>query len=296
MWIESIWLLIFFSLFYPFSVFSMSPPSNAAVITVEVWITMPRSVACPLSQRNATTARASRTWWLSVPTRRWRLPQALRTNMRLPRPPAQGPGPISVPQRRRSAPARLLWRAPPPPLRSPTHTVAPGPRGGGNPETARRGEPFTAKPPDPHVSPQSRIPETPTLIYLTPVKKYGRSYFLYFYFICLIFFCLTSAAMATINGVRTCVNVCDWLAVLWCSYGSHHRNGDCREWLFFSCFKSVQLKSETTWYESWLLFFFFLQFFSPLDLSVGHFECFLIFPYRCFSCRPNHSKNHDASF
>lgn len=127
-------------------VLCMSPPSSAAVITVEVWITMPRSVACPPSQRNATTARASRTWWLSVPTRRWRLPQALRTNMRLPRPPARGPGPTSVPQRRRSAPALLPWKAPPHPLRSHTHTAAPGPRGGGNPETARRSEAFTANP------------------------------------------------------------------------------------------------------------------------------------------------------
>lgn len=105
----------------------------AAVITVEVWITMPRSVACPPSQRNATTARASHTWWLSAPTRHWR--QALRTNTRLPRPSAQGLGPTFAPQRRRSAQARPHWRGPPPPPRNPTH-VAPGPRGGGNPKNS----------------------------------------------------------------------------------------------------------------------------------------------------------------
>lgn len=115
----------------------LSPLYSVAVITVEVWITMPRSVACPPSQRNATTARASRTWWLSVPTRRWRSPQALRTNMCLPRPPARGPGCTSVPQRRRgSVLARLLWRAPPPPRRSPKHTVVPEPTGGRNPENS----------------------------------------------------------------------------------------------------------------------------------------------------------------
>lgn len=155
---------------------SMNPisPSFAAVITVEVWITMPRSVACPPSQRNATTARASRTWWLSVPTRRWCPPQALRTNMRLPRPPAQGPGPTSAPQRRRSALARPLWKAPPPPPRSPTHIVSPGPRGGGNPETVCRGEPFTPNP-WPYCLPSIMATWSPTTphahIYLTPVKK-----------------------------------------------------------------------------------------------------------------------------
>lgn len=128
---SGIWL----SSSHAFCLSSLFPPSSAAVITVEVWITMPRSVAYPPSQRNATTARASRTWWLSVPTRRWRPPQALRTNMRLPRPSARGPGPTSAPQRRRSAPARLPWRVPPPPPRSPTH-AAPGPRGGGNPENS----------------------------------------------------------------------------------------------------------------------------------------------------------------
>lgn len=125
-------------------------PCAVAVITVEVWITMPRSVACPPSQRNATTARASRTWWLSVPTRRWRPPQALRTNMRLPRPLAQGPGHISVPQRRRgSVLAPLLWRGPPPPPRSLRHIVASEPTGGRNPENG--GEPFTANPRPPRL-------------------------------------------------------------------------------------------------------------------------------------------------
>lgn len=110
--------------------------SRPAVITVEVWITMPRSVACPLSQRNATTARASCTWWHSVHRRRWRPPQALRTNTRLPRPPAQAlrPGPTSAPPKKRSGPARLPWRAPHLPPRSRTHTAAPAPKGGGNTE------------------------------------------------------------------------------------------------------------------------------------------------------------------
>lgn len=178
--------------------YSLSHPSPTAVITVEVWITTPRSVACPPSQRNATTARASCTWWLSVPTRRWCPPQALRTNMCLPRPPAQGQCRTSVPQRRRSALARLPWMAPPLPQRSPTLTAAPGPRGGGIPE---RG--LTA---NPNVFPHQGYLKLP-FIYLTPVKKWGV--LISFTFIFFYFFCLTIAAMATINGVRTCVNVCD---------------------------------------------------------------------------------------
>lgn len=116
------------------SVYKLSvspPPTSTVVITVEVWIITPRSVDCPPSQRNATTARASHTWWLSVPTRRWR--PVLRTNTRLPRPSVQEPRPTSTVQRRRSRPARLHWRGHPPPRRSPTHE-GPGPRGGGNPE------------------------------------------------------------------------------------------------------------------------------------------------------------------
>lgn len=191
----------------------LCPLYPVAVITVEVWITMPRSVACPPSQRNATTARASRTWWLSVPTRRWRPPQALRTNMRLPRPLAQGPGHISVPQRRRgSVPAHLLWRAPPP--RSPSHTVASEPTGGRNPEKQPIEVYLSLLTPDPHVSLQSRIPKPP-LIYLTPVKKWEVLIsLLIFYF----FIILTSVVMATINGVQTCECVwltCSHLVQLW---------------------------------------------------------------------------------
>ena len=120
----------------------------------------------------------------------------------------------------------------------------------------------------------------PPLIYLTPVKKWevliSLPLFYLFFFVCFFIF-LTSAAMATITGVRTCVNVCDWLAVIWCSYGNHRWNGDCREWLFY-LFQSVQLKSETTWYESWFDFFFFFPFFSSWTYVLAIF-----FSYSC--CR-----------
>lgn len=119
---------------------------------------MPRSADCPPSQRNATTARASRTWWLSVPTRRWR--PALRTNPRLPRPSVQGLRPTSTLQRRRSTPALLRWRGPPPPQRSPT-PEAPGPRGGGNAENDPQGPVLSALTSDPRFSCQSRTPEAP---------------------------------------------------------------------------------------------------------------------------------------
>lgn len=112
-------------------------PTSTVVITVEVWIITPRSADCPPSQRNATTARASHTWWLSVPTRRWR--PVLRTNTRLPRPSVQGPRPTSTVQKRRSTPALLHWRGPPPPRRSPTHE-GPGPRGGRSPKNNLQGQ------------------------------------------------------------------------------------------------------------------------------------------------------------
>lgn len=117
---------------FKYIICSCSVPPSAAVITVEVWIIMPRSVACPPSQRNATTARASHTWWLSVRTRRWRPPQALRTHMRLPRPPRPQLGLTSAPQKRSSALARLPRRDPPLPPRNPTPSGAHGPKGGGN--------------------------------------------------------------------------------------------------------------------------------------------------------------------
>ena len=196
---------------------SSPPPPPIAVITVEVWITMPRSVACPPSQRNATTARALRTWWLSAPTRRWRPPQALRTNMRLPRPPAQGPGPTSAPRRRRSAPARLPWRAPPHPPRSPTHTAAPAPRGGGNPENNPERWTHSPLPPRPLMSPLNQgylNPHCPPPPHLPRTCEKKWEVLIFFTFILFAFnflIFLTSAAMATINGVRTSVNVCDWL-------------------------------------------------------------------------------------
>lgn len=141
---------------------------------------MPRSVACPPSQRNATTARASRTWWPSVPTRRWH--RALRTNMRLPQPSAQRAGPTSAPQRRRSAQARPRWRAPPPPRRSPTY--APGPGGGGNPEISLQEVNLTRL--NPRISPQSRIaeppPPPPPHLPHTCEKKMGGLYFFHFCF------------------------------------------------------------------------------------------------------------------
>lgn len=133
---------------------------------------MPRSAVCPPSQRSATTARASCTWWLSVPTRRWR--PALRTNPRLPRPSVQGLRPTSTLQRRRSTPALLRWRGPPPPQRSPTQE-APGPRGGGNAENDPQGPVLSAPTSDSCFPCQSRTPEAPptppTLIYLTPGKN-----------------------------------------------------------------------------------------------------------------------------
>lgn len=161
---------------------------------------MPRSATCPHSQRNATTARASRTWWLSVHIRRWRPLQALRNNKRLPRRSAQGQGPTIW--RRKSAPARLLSRAPPPPPRSRTHTVAPGPRGGGNPENS---------PSSQRLSSIKDIPEAPSLLHLPRTCETKMevlfSWLLFYFFFTHVF--LTSAAMATINGVRTCA--CDWL-------------------------------------------------------------------------------------
>lgn len=104
------------------------------------------------------------------------------------------------------------------------------------------------------MSPFSQGYLNPPLIYLTPVKKNmgGLNFFTDFFILFFIF--LTSVAMATINGVQTCVNVCDWLAVIWCSYGNHRWNGDCRRWLFF-LFQSVQLKGETAWFDFCLLFF-----------------------------------------
>lgn len=141
--------------------------------------------------------------------------------------------------------------------RGTAHTWPPDPEVEEILKTAHRGEPFTASP-WPFCLPSITDSWNPhPLIYLTPVKKNGRSWFLYFYFICCCCcFFLTSAAMATITGVRTCVNVCDWLTVIWCSYGNQPWNGDCREWQLF-LFQSVLVESETTWYESWFHDFFF---------------------------------------
>lgn len=138
------------------SLFVPRPTTSTVVITVEVWIITPRSADCPPSQRNATIARASHTWWLSVPTRRW-LP-LLRTNTRLPRPSVQGPRPTSTVQRRRSTPALLPWRGPPPPWKSPTRE-GPGPRGGGNPENQPAGSNLSALTSGSCSFCQSRIPE-----------------------------------------------------------------------------------------------------------------------------------------
>ena len=129
----------------------------------------------PPSQRNATTARASRTWWPSVHTRRWCPLQVLRTPTPLP----QGlPGPTSTYRRRRSSRAPPRQRAPCPPQRSPRRTEMP--KSGGNPErssdmgggrgrAAVRHQLRPCLPRHPPLSPQ----EPPRLIYLTLVKKRG---------------------------------------------------------------------------------------------------------------------------
>lgn len=160
---------------------------------------MPRSADCPPSQRNATTARASRTWWLSVPTRRWR--PALRTNPRLPRPSVQGLRPTSTLQRRRSTPALLRWRGPPPPQRSPT-PEAPGPRGGGNAENDPQGPVLSALTSDPRFSCQSRTPEAPPPHPFTSSTSHLKKKILWlFSFLLQMFTSLTSYAKLT--GVRS---------------------------------------------------------------------------------------------
>lgn len=265
---------------------------------------MPRSVACPPSQRNATTARASRTWWLSVPTRRWRPPQALRTNMRLPRPLAQGPGLTSLSQRKRSALARLLWRAPPLPPRSPIHNVALGPRGGGNPEIVHRGESFTASLwhlMSPLNQGYLKLPSSTSHLWKMG-GLYSFTFIVWFFFCCCCFFLqfLTSAAMATISGVRD-GQECVWLI---CSHLVQLWQPRLEWWLQGITLVSVSAARE--WEKnkkhciSLVLMIVFA--FVPLDLSVGHYECF--FSTR-LSCRFKATKypvgliilkNHDASF
>lgn len=161
---------------------------------------MPRSAVCPPSQRSATTARASRTWWLSVPTRRWR--PALRTNPRLPRPSVQGLRPTSTLQRRRSTPALLRWRGPPPPQRSPTQE-APGPRGGGNAENDPQGPVLSAPTSDSCFSCQSRTPEAPPPHPPSSTSHLEKILWL-FSFLLYIFMSLTSFAKLAGVAVYEC--------------------------------------------------------------------------------------------
>ena len=176
--------------------------SATAVITVEVWTTTLRNVTCPPSQRNATTARASRTWWLSVHTRRWCPLQALRTPTPLP----QGlPGPTSTYRRRRSSRAPPRQRAPRPPQRSPRRTETP--RSGENPERSSdtgggrgAGSREASAPPLPTPPPSSVTPRTPCLIYLTLVKRGGES---------VIFRPAQLWQRSSSLRVRARVNVCD---------------------------------------------------------------------------------------
>lgn len=129
-WVTPFYVLYLFLLLSlllsSFSLHSTPTVLCPAVITVEVWTTMPRSVACPPSQRNATTARASGTWWPSVPTRCWRPPQAFRI------PCTPLPRPTCTPQTRSSGRDRPPLRAPRPPQRSYPSRIALAPRGGGN--------------------------------------------------------------------------------------------------------------------------------------------------------------------